>query len=96
MATVAGNISAPPAPCATRAANRIANDGANPPTADAPAKIAAPVMNTRRRPSRSPSRPPKISNPANGSKLAVNTHWTRFELTWRSWAMSGRVSGTAV
>src|SRR5262249_8485396 len=53
-------------------------------------------MKIRRRPTRSPSRPPSTSNPANGSRLHVSTHCTAAEPTPRLDMTSGRASGTAV
>ena len=96
IATEVGSMSAPPTPCATRATSNSSKSGASPPTADAPAKRIAPVRNTLRRPSRSPSLPPRTSSPASGSRLQLSTHWTFCEPTWKPFMMSGSAIGTAV
>ena len=74
MATVAGSIRAPPTPWTTRAIKRTAKTGANPATAEAPAKSMEPSKKTRRRPNMSPTRPPRMSSPASGNRLPVRTH----------------------
>ena len=67
-ASAVGAAIAPPAPWAARAMISIASLLANPPTSDAAAKIAMPIMNMRRRPKRSPVRPPKSSSPPKASE----------------------------
>ena len=64
QASVAGSIIAPNAPCTTR--NRISTsielDSAQP--SEPSANPAIPIMNSRLRPNRSPSRPPNTSSTA--------------------------------
>jgi hypothetical protein len=57
-ARLPGTISAPPTPCAARAAMREAEPGAAAQPAEASANTAMPARNTRRRPKRSPAAPP--------------------------------------
>lgn len=56
----------------------------------------APRMNIRRRPKRSPNRPPSTSNPANVSRLALRTHWASVVPTPDCFSMDGTARGTAV
>src|SRR5215469_8845588 len=72
--SAAGASIAPNAPCAPRPITSIANPVAAPPRADAPAKPTRPIINIRRRPTRSDSRPPNSSNPPKASEYAVTTH----------------------
>jgi len=67
IASEPGVSSAPPTPCNVRAAISTPMSGASPHSADASANQATPVMNTRRRPSRSPSAPPSRIRPASVS-----------------------------
>jgi hypothetical protein len=62
-----GVMIAAPAPWTTRAARSAAGDQASPHMSDATVKNKTPVMNTRRRPSRSAVRPPSKSRPPNVS-----------------------------
>ena len=96
MATVAGSITAPPTPCATRAASSTPKSGATPATVEAPANSTTPTRKHRRRPSTSPSRPPSTSRPASGKRLAVITHWPKPARTSSPWTIAGSASGTAV
>ena len=50
MARLPGIIKAAPSPCTPRAITRVAGSGARPQAAEAAAKIAMPMLNTRRRP----------------------------------------------
>lgn len=81
MAIVVGSMSAPAAPWITLKTKRIGKVGARPAHTDAAANTAEPSRNTRRRPIRSPSRPPKTSRPASGSRLALRTHCTNWDPT---------------
>jgi hypothetical protein len=54
----AGTKNAAPTPCATRLATSIGTLGAMPQSNDPARKTPVPVMKVRRRPSRSPVRPP--------------------------------------
>ncbi len=67
MASDPGVSSAPPTPSSTRAPMSTPMLGANPHTAEASANQTTPIMNTRRRPSRSPSEPPSRISPASES-----------------------------
>ena len=58
-----GSMTAALRPCMTRQAMRTPAFGAGPHSADVTAKAVSPAMNTRRRPSRSPRRPP-VTRPA--------------------------------
>jgi hypothetical protein len=58
-----GVMIAAPAPWTTRAARSAAGDQASPHMSDAAVKSRTPVMNRRRRPSRSAARPPSKSSP---------------------------------
>src|SRR5699024_2544737 len=63
VAIAAGSATASPTPWSRRAATRTGKDGARPARRDAAPKRAVPTSSVRRRPSRSPSRPPSISSP---------------------------------
>ena len=58
-----GVMIAAPTPWITRAASSAAGDQASPHMSDAAVKSRTPVMNRRRRPSRSAARPPSRSRP---------------------------------
>jgi hypothetical protein len=62
-----GIRTAPNAPCSTRAAIRKLDEGAAAHSADAAVKPTMPIMNRRRRPSRSPRRAPVMSRTAKAS-----------------------------
>ena len=62
-ASAVGATSAPPTPWTARAASSHAWDVAKPPASEAAEKSTSPAISTRRRPSRSPARPPSSSNP---------------------------------
>ena len=63
----AGAASAPPMPWMTRAVSSHAWSVAKPPASEAIANSAMPAMKIRRRPSRSPMRPPSSSRPPKAS-----------------------------
>ena len=65
MPRITAEVSAPPVPCANRAAMSISWFTASPQASEAAVKTASPVRNTFRRPARSPSRPASSSSPAN-------------------------------
>jgi hypothetical protein len=56
-----GVINAAAAPCTMRPAISVVASGASPQTAEESVNSARPIEKTRRRPTRSPSRPPRIS-----------------------------------
>jgi hypothetical protein len=62
-----GAANAPPMPCRTRADSSHAWLVASPPRSEAMVNSAMPKMKIRRRPSRSPERPPSSSSPPNAS-----------------------------
>ena len=91
-----GIISAAPQPWSTRAAiihpmvcAVAANSVASP-------KTTAPARNTRRRPNRSPTRPPRIISAASGRMFAVSSHCDSSSDPPRSLTARGVASGTAV
>jgi hypothetical protein len=65
--SVAGFISAAPAPCTTRAPIRKPAPGASAHASDEPLKTARPITNMSRRPYRSASLPPVSISAANVS-----------------------------
>lgn len=69
---------------------------AAPARAVATANTAAPDTNVRRRPSRSPNRPPSTIRAASGRMFAVRIHWPLLRLPCRPSTTSGDASGTAV
>ena len=62
-ASAVGAISAPPMPWMARAASSQAWELAKPPASEAAENSTSPAMNTRRRPRRSPARPPSSISP---------------------------------
>ena len=62
-----GAANAPPMPWTTRAMSSQAWSVAKPPASEASANSAMPTMKIRRRPSRSPDRPPSSSSPPKAS-----------------------------
>jgi hypothetical protein len=62
-ASAVGAITAAPAPCTARAAISSGADGASAHASEAAPNVASPMRNTRRRPTRSPTRPAAISRP---------------------------------
>ena len=64
IARLPGVSNAAPSPCSARAAMSTVVFGATAQSSDAPANHTTPVRNTRRRPNRSPSAPPRRRNPA--------------------------------
>jgi hypothetical protein len=67
MPRIAGHMSAPPMPMSARHARSHTTPGAAPPSAENPAKIAAPATNARRRPKVSARRPPVTMSTPNVS-----------------------------
>ncbi len=68
--SAAGDTIAPPNPWNPRATSSSASDWETPQTSDATENSAIPAMNSRRRPSRSASRPPSSRKPPNISVYA--------------------------
>ena len=70
MASVIGTTNAAASPSTARVTIMTAADGASADPSDAAANTAVPATSTRRRPSRSPVRPPSSRNPPNGTMYA--------------------------
>src|SRR5580765_2177413 len=95
-ARAAGEASAAPAPWRTRATRRISWFGARPPRSEAAQKTMTPTVNIRRRPKRSPSRPPSMSRLPKARAYAVTTHCRPASEKPRSVWMWGRAMFTIV
>ena len=67
LASTEGQLIAAPRPWTARAAISSPSDSAKPPASEASANKISPLMNTRRRPSRSASLPPSSRKPPNVS-----------------------------
>ncbi len=67
IVSVSGVRIAPPTPCAARATISASTDGASAAAAEATVKIAIPIVNSRRRPNRSPRAAPVRRSTANVS-----------------------------
>src|SRR5262249_50570541 len=70
----AGATGGPRAPGPAGAGGKRAWLGATPPASEAAENSSSPAMNMRRRPSRSPARPPSSSSPPKVSAYALTTH----------------------
>jgi hypothetical protein len=71
---ITAELIAPPMPWTKRAAISTPCDCASPQASEAKVKTAIPAMNSRLRPSRSPSRPASSSRPPNAIRYAFTTH----------------------
>jgi len=89
IASPCGIITAPKKPWATRAAMSRPALGARPLSSEAAVKPAMPMMNRRRRPSRSPARALVIRPTAKVSVYAASTHCSVDSLPPRSARMEG-------
>jgi hypothetical protein len=96
MPRITAEVSAPPVPCANRAAMSISWFTANPQTSEAAVNTASPVRNTSRRPARSPSRPASSSSPANAIRYALTTQASPAWVNPRSAWMDGSATFTIV
>jgi hypothetical protein len=67
IANVIGTTNPAATPWSARVAIMTAGDGARAEPSEATVNRAVPAMSTRRRPSRSPARPPSSSRPPNGT-----------------------------
>ena len=85
---------AAPRPWTARAAISAPIEPAKPQTSDAAEKRAIPIMNMRRRPSRSPARPPSSRKPPNAIVYAVMTHWRSFSATFSAVLIDGSATLT--
>src|SRR4051812_37827732 len=72
--SAAGVISAAPSPCRARAPISAPSLHASPESSEAAVKITSPTTKTRRRPTRSATRPPSRRKPPNISAYALTTH----------------------
>ena len=91
-----GGDSAPPRPWSARAPTSQAWEVASPFRSDAAEKIATPARKSRRRPNRSPARPPSSRKPPNTSVYALMTHWRFAALNPRSVWIDGSATLTTV
>jgi hypothetical protein len=89
-----GVITAAPTPCTARAAISAAGDHASPHRSDAAVKKRIPIMNMRRRPSRSAERPPSSRRPPKVSAYALITHWSPCAEKPRSFSIDGSATIT--
>ena len=74
IANVIGTTNAAASPSAARVTIMTAADGASAEPSEAAANSPVPASSTRRRPSRSPVRPPNSRNPPNGTMYASTIH----------------------
>src|SRR4051812_41668782 len=91
-ATDAGTRNAAPTPWSTRLATSAATFGATPHRKEPARNTATPDMNVRRRPRRSPVRPPTTSSEPNTIEYAVITHASD---AWLAWGYDASRSGNA-
>ena len=96
IARLPGTSSAPPIPCSARAAISTSVFGAAPQMTEAAVKEARPNTNTRRRPNRSPSEPPRMISAPRVSRYASVIHCRSLSPVCRSRAMVGRATLTTV
>ena len=94
IVSVSGVTIAPPTPWKARAAMSQSVDGASAASADAPVKIATPIMNIRFRPKRSPSAAPVSRKTAKVSVYALTIHSSCSIDAPRSTRMTGRAVDT--
>jgi hypothetical protein len=79
----AGERIAAPSPCTARAAISVPSEFERPQASEARVNSATPTMNTRRRPSRSATRPPRSRKPPKVSAYALRIHWRSDCEKWR-------------
>ena len=94
--STAGETIAAPTPCITRAAISTPIVLASPHASDAALKIVTPIMNIRRRPSRSAARPPSSSRPPNVIVYAISTHCSVVSDTCSEFLIEGSATVTIV
>ena len=92
IVSVSGSTIAPPSPCSARAMSSIVGDVESAAAAEARVKMARPIENIRRRPSRSPSAAPVRSSTAKVSVYALTVHSSCDSDACRSL----RITGSAV
>src|SRR6266446_4242439 len=91
-----GATTAAPAPCTTRAMISHVELVASPPAKEPAANSRMPPTNIRRRPNRSPARPPSSSRPPNASEYALTTHSRSVELNRSARWIEGSATFTMV
>src|SRR4051794_34728251 len=95
--SAAGIMAAAAAPCTARAATSAPTLGASALASEATVNSATPPMNTRRRPTRSATRPAGVSSAANSTAYAVITQDSSVtEVPRKSVARSGNARFTTV
>src|SRR5262245_16604690 len=94
MDRAAGESNAAPSPWRARKPIREPSDQARPLRSELTVKRTSPATKTRRRPSRSASRPPSSSRPPKRMAYAVTTHCRLSWLKWRSVLIDGRATFT--
>src|SRR5439155_26370451 len=94
IASVAGDTIAAPIPCTVRAPIRKPIEVARPQKSDAIENSAIPIMNIRRRPSRSAARPPSSRRPPNVIVYAMSTHCSVFSDTFSDVLIDGSATLT--
>ncbi len=96
IAKLPGVSSAAPTPWSTRAPMSTSTLGAAPHNSEAAANHTVPITNTRRRPYRSPSAPPRRINEASASRYPVSTHCNAPTPASKSSPIFGRATFTTV
>ena len=96
MARLPGVNRAAPTPWMARATIRAPPEGAMAQSSDATANHTTPIRNTRLRPNRSPSDPPRSKNPARVNVYALTVHCSPVRPMPRSVPMRGRAMLTTV
>ena len=89
MVRLSGSTAAPPSPCTARAAMSTVASGATAHAAEASVNRARPAMNTRRRPSRSPSAAAVMMPAANAIPYEFTVHCSVASPACRSCCMRG-------
>ena len=92
----AAETTAPPRPCAARAATRMGCDDEIPAANDAAVKMPMPATKSFRRPYRSPRRPPRRRNPPKKSMYAFTTQASEASVKPRSVRIDGSATFTMV
>jgi hypothetical protein len=85
---------AAPRPWNAREVTSIAVDVDKPQRSDVTENNASPIMNIRRRPRRSPARPPRSRKPPKVIAYAVRTHWRLDADRWSDRAIEGSATVT--
>src|SRR2546422_1462255 len=91
-----GTMTAANAPCRTRAPTNSAGTRANPQSAEAMVKPVMPITNRRRRPYKSPRRPPVMRSTANESAYPATINWISLNVVARPRWMDGMATVTTL